>query len=314
MNIKLINNNIKIIILFFFLSLNQNIIAFENRILIKINDEIVTTIDLLNEIRYLSALNKNLNNLDQKSLIELSKNSIINEKIKKIELEKSFIKQNIEKEYIDKIIENFYLNLGLNSPKDFENYLSNSNIDISMIVKKIEIELLWNRLIFEKYKEKISINKNELEQQIKNIDKKETKLFDLSEIIFSVSQEENLEEKLKKINDDIKKVGFENAASIYSNSNSSRIGGKIGWIKQSSLNKSILNKIINLDISEISEPIIVPGGFLILKMNDIKSELNEIDPDQELKKLIRIKTDEQLNQFSLLYFNKIKKDYLINEL
>jgi len=200
MNINLINNNIKIIILFFFLSLNQNIIAFENRILIKINDEIVTTIDLLNEIRYLSALNKNLNNLDQKSLIELSKNSIINEKIKKIELEKSFIKQNIEKEYIDKIIENFYLNLGLNSPKDFENYLSNSNIDISMIVKKIEIELLWNRFIFEKYKEKISINKNELEQQIKNIDKKETKLFDLSEIIFSVSQEENLEEKLKKIN------------------------------------------------------------------------------------------------------------------
>ena len=314
MNINLINKNIKIIILFFFLSLNQNIIAFENRILIKINHEIVTTIDLLNEIRYLSALNKNLNDLDQKSLIELSKNSIINEKIKKIELEKSFIKQNIEKEYIDKIIENFYLNLGLNSPKDFENYLSNSNIDISMIVKKIEIELLWNRFIFDKYKEKISINKNELEKQIKNIDKKETKLFDLSEIIFGVSQEENLEEKLKKINDDIKKVGFENAASIYSNSNSSKIGGKIGWIKQNSLNKTILNKIINLDISEISEPIIVPGGFLILKVNDIKSELSEMDPDQELKKLIKIKTDEQLNQFSLLYFNKIKKDYLINEL
>ena len=112
----------------------------------------------------------------------------------------------------------------------------------------------------------------------------------------------------------IKKENFESVALIYSISDSSAIGGKLGWIKQSSLNKSINAKLSNLDEGDITKPIFTPNGYLILKIDKIDYKKIKYDEKAELNELIKLKTNQQLNQQSTIYFNKIKKNTNINEL
>ena len=111
-----------------------------------------------------------------------------------------------------------------------------------------------------------------------------------------------------------KKNGFENSALEYSISETSTSGGNIGWVSESSINKNILKKISKIDINNYTEPITIPGGFLIIKLNNKRITKREIEMDDELKKIVKVKTNEQLNQFSKIYFNKIKKNIQINEL
>ena len=186
------------------------------------------------------------------------------------------------------------------------------DIDPNSIKKKISIEVLWNEFIFNKYKKNIKINKADIIDNLeKNTNQKE---FYLSEILFNVNENENLEEKYDLIKDKIQKTNFSKTALMYSISETASKGGELGWIKEISINKKIKDSLQKIGIGDHSNPILIPGGFLILKIEDIRETDSNYDLNDEVEKVMKEKTNEQLNQFSNIYFNKIQKNITINEL
>ena len=223
-----------------------------------------------------------------------------------------FFELNQENEYVDNYIKNLYKNLQLNSLEEFKNYLAKYNLEYNNIKKKIEIEIVWNELIYTKYKDQLNID---LEKIKNKINKKDTKVntYQLSEILFQIKNKEDLKIRYTEIVKSINEKGFINTANIYSLSESAQKGGEIGWINDRQLSDSIKNKINLLEIGEISKPIIVPGGFLILKINDKKKENVKIDEKEELNKIVAYEKNKQFNQFSLIFYNKLKINSKINE-
>ena len=295
-------------------SLQKNLYSFENKIIYKINTEIITTIDIKNEINYLLALNPNLKKLSNKEIILISKKSIVREKIKRIEILNQFKDVNFPQEFLDNLIKNLYTKIGIKNLDEFKEYLKSNNIEYKNVLKKIETEALWNELIFAKFSKKIKIDENKLRDEIIKNESKQIKSYLMSEILFEVSQNEVFDKKYKQIINSIEKIGFDNTALQFSISETASLGGKLDWINENSLNRNIRKKLNVKKINEFTEPITVPGGFLILKINEIKIQKIERDIEAELKKLINSNRNSQLNQFSKLYFNKIKENIEINEI
>jgi peptidyl-prolyl cis-trans isomerase SurA len=287
--------------------------SIENKILVKIENQIITSLDVNNEYKYLIALNPSLKNSKKKDIIKLSKRSIINERIKKIEIEKNFNNPQIPEKFLDKILQNVYLKIGIENINDFKKYLALNDINFENVKNKLEIEALWNELILVKFSSKVNINEDNLRKKIQE-NNKFSKSYLLSEISFEVSNLNELESKYIEISDVINNKGFDFAALKYSVSSTSKIGGKLDWINENSLNKQIKNQIKNLKINDFTKPINVSSGFLILKINDIKNTQIEVDLENELKKLINFEKNYQLSQYSKIYFNKVKKNLQIDEL
>ena len=302
------------IILLNYLIFFSNLYSQENvYIELKIEDEIITNIDINNEKNYLIALNNNLKNLSNDQIYEVSKNSLIREKIKKIELVQFF---ELEKNNIltKELIKNLYKNLKFNDEKEFNNYLKNYNLTTEEVGEKILIEALWNRLIFDKFNKNIKIDEKKLKIKLNNeLKKNKIEEFNLSEIVFQVVPNETIEEKNKKILNFIKNNGFENAANSFSVSDSSKFGGKIGWVNKTQISKTILEKVNNLKTGEITSPIQINNGYIVLKLEDKRLIKRNVDIDKELKKLIAFEKEKQLNQYSLMYYYRIKKNLFINE-
>ena len=298
--------------LIFFIYINSSN-SLENKILVKIEDQIITSLDVSNEYKYLVALNPNIKNSKKNDIYKIAKRSVIQEKIKKIEIKKNFNNPKIPEKFIEQILQNVYSKIGFANLEDFKKYLISNNIDFENVKNKLEIEALWNELIFIKFSSKIKIDRKELEQKIKN-NSKFLKSYLFSEISFEVSNLKELDDKFKEIDKVINDKGFEIAALKYSISPTSNLGGKLDWINENSLNNSVRSAIKNLKINEYTKPINVPSGFLILKIDDIKSTKIEIDIESELEKLENYEKNNQLNQYSKIYFNKVKKDLEISEL
>ena len=304
---------IGIINIIFLLSFHaSNLIAYENKIIVKVNNEIVTSIDIENEINYLKMLNPQVNNLDKNKLINIAKNSLIRERIKIITLLNVVEEIKVQDEYLNEIIKSSYEKLGLNTFDQYKKYLENNQLKIEYIKNKISVEAIWNELIYKKFNSKVVINKDKIINEVK--DNSDIKML-LSEIVFQVKNKNDLERKYNEIKNDIQSEGFENAALIHSISNSASSGGKIGWINKNSLNEIFNDALLDLKIGEYSRPILTQAGFVIIRINDIKKDKsNEQSIEKKVDTLIRIKTNQQLNQFSNIYLNKIKKDLVINEL
>ena len=306
----------KKILLFFgliFFILNTSSNSLENKILIKVENQIITSLDVDNEYNYLVALNPNIKNFEKNDIVKFSKKSILMEKIKKIEIDKNFDNPKIPEKFLNQILENVYLKIGFTNINDFKKYLTKNNIDFENVKKKLEIEALWNELILIKFSSKVKINEKELKKKIRN-NNKFLKSYLLSEISFEVSNLKELDNKYKEISKTINEKGFDFAALKYSVSPTSNIGGKLDWINENSLNKNIKDAINNLNVNDFTKPINIPGGFLILKINDIKNTKIEINIDREFEKLKNYEKNNQLNQYSKIYFNKVKKDFEISEL
>ena len=303
----------KILYIIIFLFSFNILMAIESKIIFKIENEIITNVDIKNEFKYLSALNNQLQNLDKEKIFNISKNSIIREKIKKIEILNNFKTLEIDQRYLKEIIENVYKRRNIKSLEEFKRYLTGFSLTLRDVEEKLKIDALWRELIIKKYASKIEINVEEIENEIKNNNYLRIKSYLLSEIIFEIKSNNELNSKYIEIKKSIEKIGFENTSSIYSISETAKIGGKIGWISEQSLNKQIKKEIISLQKGKISKPFIIPGGVLILKMNDIKEEDKDIDPKLELDKAVRYERNKQLNQYSKIYFNKIKKNLAFND-
>ena len=283
-------------------------------IVYKVNNEIITNSDIEKEYRYLVSLNNQLKNLEKQKIIELSKESALREKIKKIELIKYFDLKTINID-IDNYLENFYKNLNIKNKKEFEEYLESNNISLNYVQKKIEIEILWNQLIYDRYIGQINIDRNQLKEKVKKlISTKKQKKYSLSEILFDIENNSNFEKKLENINQSISEIGFKNTANIYSISDSSKFGGKIGWIEEQKLSTKILEQLKALEVGQYTSPVQVGSSFLILKIEEIKYENAIINEDEELNKMIQFETSKQLDQFSKIFYEKIKINSFINEL
>jgi len=304
-----------ILITLLFLIYNfKNLQAIENKILFKIDNEIITTIDIYEEIKFLKAFNPQINNLGDKELFEISKNSILRDKIKKIEISNYVDEIKVADKFLLKLIEKKYSKINLNSINSFERYLKDYDLNIELIKKKFAIELIWNDLILQKFDSKIIINREEIKKEILKNPKKIQKEILLSEIIFNVSKKSEYKKKYEEILKDIKETGFKNAALIHSNSNTASTGGSIGWVKKDNLNKTLKEKILNLKKGQYSEPILTSSGFLIIKIEDERENKLEFNLNYKIDELIQFKRNEQLNQFSNIYFNKIKKNLIFDDL
>jgi len=298
-------------LLFFFIS---KPFSLENKILFKINNGIITSIDIEEEYRYLIALNDNLKKLNQNEIIEIAKKSIIKEKIKINEINKSFKNPKIPDEILQQILKNFYTRLNFDNLDDFKKYLISNNVKYQDVKNKIEIESLWNELIIAKFSSKIKINENEIRNNLIKNQEKFSKSYLLSEIFFEVSNSSQLNSTYQKIKEIIKEKGFENAAASISTSSTANQGGKIGWIDEDTLNENLKKILSELNVNEITKPLTMPGGFIILKINEIKKKEKKQNIENEVKRIINFKKNDQLEQFSKIYFNKVKKNTKIHEI
>ena len=300
-------------LLYIYLTLVSVAYCLENKILTKIDKEIITSIDVEREAKYLLSLNKSINNLSKEEIFLISKKSIIREKVKYIEIKKQLKNSNMPEEYVEQILKSIYQRIGIENLEAFKKYLKKDNIDYEFVKKKIEIESLWNELIIHKFSPKIIIDEKKIRQLIINNNTNYSKSFSVSEIFFETSNYDQIKSSYNKIVKTIKNEGFDKAVITYSSSNTSSSGGKLGWVKEEALNENLKNIFSKMKEGEFTNPITVPGGFLILKINQIKEEKTNQNIEEKIKEIIDVKKNDQLNQFSKIYFNKIKKNIQINE-
>ena len=287
---------------FIILNLFYSNVLSEIEIRYKVGNIIITNFDIEKEIKYLTALNNSILNLNDKQVLDIATDSIIREKIKYLELRKYFEFEG-ESEYLIKIFNNYMQRFNFNNEIELKEYFQKFDISKNEILSKIEIETLWNQLIFQKYNSQVKIDENILKEKLikrkKNLKIKE---INISEIVFQPTAEKKIDEIKKSI----QKVGFENTANIYSIADSKSFGGNIGWVNQDNLSDQIVSKIKNLKENDISEFINIGGNYIILKINQIRVNTENINEKEELKKIEIFERDKQLNKFSMIYFNKIK--------
>ena len=285
----------------------------EVQIKYKIDDKIVTNVDILEEKKYLIFLRPNLQKLSDSEITKISENSIVREIIKSKEIDRIFKKKE-NKNFTNEIKRNLFVFKGVKSEEEFLKVLKETNLEYKKILKKIEYEGLWNELIFQKYNNLIKIDKEEIKKKlIKNYAKNKRYEYNLSEILFEIEQDENFDKKYQEIINYVKKNEFKAAASKYSISNSSNRGGEIGWVKETVLSSELIEKLKKLKINEVSEPIRYPNGYLLIKINKKKEMKQKINLEQELSESIKYEKNKQLNQFSLLYYKKLKQNTQIYE-
>ena len=303
-----------LIFLTFVVLINNNFsYSFEIKIKAEIDNIIITNIDIDNEKKYLIFLNSKLRDLNQIDLDKVAKESLIREVIKEKELKK-FFDTNIKYKLVDKIEKNLLLKKKLKK-SELIDLLEINNMDYEQIRKKLRIETLWNQLIYKKYIKNIKIDEVLLKERILDqFNKTEKKYeYNLSEIVFEQKLGESYEATIKTIDESIKNVGFENTANILSISNSSKNGGLIGWVNELQISKEINNKLKKLNINEVTKPIKIPNGYLLIKVNDKKELTQELDIEKELKNLIDYETNNQLNNFSIIFYKRLKQNTEINE-
>ena len=305
--IKTITAGVIFSIIFFSISL-----AIENKILFKVNNEIITSLDILTELKYLAIINKDLKKTTNNQAFEIAKRSLIREKIKEIELKKLLKEIEVEEKFLNNLLINYFKSINIKTISEFEKFFISQDIDPNLIKKKISIEILWNQFIYSKFKQNVKIDRKSIQKELSNNVKK--KEFLLSEILFNINESEKLNDKIGLLKKEINEKGFSQTALTYSISDTSNKGGKLGWVSETIMSQKIKNEVKKIKVGDYTNPIVIPGGFLIIKIEDIREKDNSSDLNNEVEKIIKDKTNEQLNQFSNIYFNKIKKDIVINEL
>ena len=307
--------NKKFILLFLLLLFIFNVNSYAKiDIKVTINNEIITNIDIKKEAEYLKILNPNLIQLNENKILELSKISLINQIVKKKEILKYVDINILENKFLNDSLKKLYLRLDYKSENDFKNVLILKNTySINEIKDKINIELYWNEIIYEKYDRLVKINKQIFINKINNIKNEEQKEYFLSEIVFTKKKDEKLEDQLNQIKLSINDIGFKNTANIYSIAQSSKFGGNLGSVSENSLSKKISEKLSKLKKGEITDAINIGNNYLIIKIDEIKINKIKINKEKELEKLIQAERNKQLNKFSIIYFDKSKINYSISE-
>ncbi len=305
-----------LIIIFILLAIFQSrAISDKVSIIYVVENQPITNVEINNEIKYLLLINPKLKEIDKETLVKYASKSILKEKIKELEIIK-YYKFGKNKNIVNNNLNRMMLNLNITEENEFNSLLSSIDLSKEFLSKKIEIELIWNRLIYEMYKDKLLIDEEEIKEKLKTtINNQANKVneYNLYEILFSPKTTSDLDADIQKITKSIQDIGFENTANIFSISNSSKFGGKIGWINENQLSKIILKKISELNIGEITDPINVPSGKLILFLKDKRQVKNDLSLEDQLSKKVNSERNKQLNRFSAIYYKKIELNTKIYE-
>ena len=285
--------------------------SIENKILLKINNKIITSFDLYNEIKILKLLNNNISDLSEDKIIKIASKSLTKQAIKELELSKYSKNLELPKEYLNSYLLNYAKKLNFNTKEDFLEYFEKNMIDTDALKKKITIDLLWNQFVYARFLKNVKIDENKIREEISK--KKFINEYLLSEIVFNVESKNDIKIIFDSIKESIKKDGFNKTALTYSTSSTSQNGGNLGWIKETSLSETVRKILKDINIDQFTKPIQIPGGFLILYVQNIKKIKSNLDINKETENIVKLKTNKQLDQFSNIYFNKIKKNFIINE-
>ena len=297
-------------IIFFFIVF-INLYANEVKIVTKIENDIITNIDIENEYKYLISLNKSLEDVDKNQLLSFAKNSLIKEKIKKSEIKK-FYELDKKNDAVDKLITGIYKKLNINSLEGFKNYLQNNDLEYNNVYKKLEIEAVWNEMVYYLFKDKIYINETDLKNKLINNQKKVESLL-ISEIIVNIKNKNDVGKAYNQLLKSIEKFGYKETVLRLSISNSKSNSGLLGWINKNTLSKKIQNELSKIEIGQITQPILISSGMLVLKLEDKKFIEPTQNLDEQLIELTNFELNNQLNNFSTIYYNKIKKNFSIYE-
>lgn len=293
------------------LLLNSYSYSIENKILLKINNKIITSFDLYNEIKILKLLNNNISDLSEDKIIKIASKSLTKQAIKELELSKYSKNLELPKEYLNSYLLNYAKKLNFNTKEDFLEYFEKNMIDTDALKKKITIDLLWSQFVYARFLKNVKIDENKIREEISK--KKFINEYLLSEIVFNVESKNDIKIIFDSIKESIKKDGFNKTALTYSTSSTSQNGGNLGWIKETSLSETVRKILKDINIDQFTKPIQIPGGFLILYVQNIKKIKSNLDINKETENIVKLKTNKQLDQFSNIYFNKIKKNFIINE-
>ena len=293
------------------LLLNSYSYSIENKILLKINNKIITSFDLYNEIKILKLLNNNISDLSEDKIIKIASKSLTKQAIKELELSKYSKNLELPKEYLNSYLLNYAKKLNFNTKEDFLEYFEKNMIDTDALKKKITIDLLWNQFVYARFLKNVKIDENKIREEISK--KKFINEYLLSEIVFNVESKNDIKIIFDSIKESIKKDGFNKTALTYSTSSTSQNGGNLGWIKETSLSETVRKILKDINIDQFTKPIQIPGGFLILYVQNIKKIKSNLDINKETENIIKLITNKQLDQFSNIYVNKIKKNFIINE-
>ncbi len=307
----MIEKILKKFVIFFFL-LNCGTSAFgviQNKILIKIENEIISSYELKNKINTLIVLsNKEVNQSNIDKIKKIAVNELINLKMKKIEL----AKYNLE---IDRNNLNSYLNkISSGNIQEFKNKFKVNNLDYNFYLDEIKTQLTWQKLIFSLYKDKVIIEEKEINDDLeKSLKLNSTiKEYNLSEMDILLDNITDLSKKLSEINFQIQNYGFEETAKQFSGSYSASEGGRLGWLSEKSLSNKILNKVNKLKINEISDPIISGNSLMLIKLNNVRvKQVQNLNTEDLRKSIIKRRKNELFSLYSNSHLSKIKNNLLV---
>lgn len=306
-----------IIILIMILPISLKSLSEEIKIVMKINEQIVTNVDIRKEYDYLVALNNNLESIPKNEGYKIAQDSLLREIIKTNELKKFIDLETFDDEnLINNVLKEIAITLKLNDTSELKKYLKTYNISLDVLKNKMIKEVLWNQLIATKYKDKINIDIKKISNQIEGnnfLDEENEIQYELSEIVYQVNDQNEFDKLTNLIYHDIEQIGFKNTATKFSISETSKLGGYLGILNETQLSNEISEILSSKDIAEYTEPIKVGINYLILFVNDKKIIKKTIDKENLLKNLIEIERQRQFDNFSQIYFNKIKINSFINE-
>ena len=268
-------NYLKIFFFIIFFSFNyiKNLNAeISNNIVVMVGDEIITSYDLEQEKLYLSLINQiNINSLNKKQLDDMAKDSLIREKVKLniINLQEGLV---IGDDFININIKQIYERLGLNSFNELKYLINKNNLNYEEFVNKIVIELKWNQIIYSLFSNKIQIDKDKIDKKIRLIiNENKEEEFLISEIFLIAENKKELKDKIIKVQESILEIGFKNTAIQYSSSDTSKNAGELGWVSKSQISERILSHIKNTKLGNITKPIELSGGNLIIQVRNKRS-------------------------------------------
>ena len=299
-----------IFILFFFQNSNALI---KNKVIAKIDNEIISAYELKNKIKTILILSNqeiNQQNIDRTKNLALK--TLINYKLKVIEVKKYNIPT--DSQAVNNHLKNFYFkfNTDLNG---FKNIFKINNIDFDLYLKEIENEFAWQNLVFKLYSNKIEINDKDIDSQLNEVIKnqKDVTEYQLGEIEILLDESLNINEQIKEIKTQIKNIGFENTAIKFSTSSSAIEGGNIGWINSNAISSKVLNLINNLKIGEVSDPFLQPKTITFFKLLNKKAVIIDKDNIKRLRETIILNNkNKMLGMYSNNHLSKIKNTAYIN--
>ena len=304
----------KIFFALFFLLQSQTLFAdISNKIVLTVGNLPITLYDLKQEVKLLSILNPGkLENQSIEDLQSLGIESLTIKKIKEQEIKKNQLDNTEDEEFVEYEISRVLKSLNMDKPA-LERVFAENQLEIADLKNHILIEIKWNRLVYAIYKNKIKIDEESVNKKVEeySMEKNSYDEYFLSEIIVPVSDSQNPNEVYQKVKSRLLSEKFENVAREISISQTRDAGGEVGWVSEKTIAEIVIKKIEDLNVGEITNPILIPEGIMIIKLNNKREIKNEIDKDQLKRRIILNERDKMLTVYSKMHLNKLKSNAMI---